>query len=52
MLIMSCVCHAFASVHCFLVVTCYEKADLLAFFEMFYCVLSLSHVVSWVSSGT
>ena len=27
---MSCVCHAFASVHCCFVVTCWEKADLLA----------------------
>ena len=27
---MSCVCHAFASVHCCLVVTCWEGADLLA----------------------
>ena len=30
MLFMSCVCHAFASVHCCLVVTCQERADLLA----------------------
>ena len=30
MLFMSCVCHAFASVHCCLVVTCWERADLLA----------------------
>ena len=29
-LFMSCVCHAFASVHCFLVVICWERADLLA----------------------
>ena len=27
---MSCVCHAFASVHCCLVVTCWEKTDFLA----------------------
>ena len=27
---MSCVCHAFVSVHCCLVVTCWERADLLA----------------------
>ena len=27
---MSCVCHAFASVHCCLVATCWEMADLLA----------------------
>ena len=26
----SCVSHAFASVHCCLVVTCWERADLLA----------------------
>ena len=30
MLFMSCVCHAFASVHCCLVVYCWEGADLLA----------------------
>ena len=30
MLFMSCVCHAFASVHCGLVVICLERADLLA----------------------
>ena len=29
MLFMSCVFHAFASVHCCLVVTCWESADLL-----------------------
>ena len=29
-LFMSCVCHAFASVHCCLVVTCLERADILA----------------------
>ena len=29
-LFMSCVCHAFMSVHCCLVVTCLERADLLA----------------------
>ena len=28
--IISCVCHAFASVHCYLVVTCWERADFLA----------------------
>ena len=27
---MSCVCHAFASVHCCLVVTCWERAELLS----------------------
>ena len=30
MLFMSCVCHAFVSVHCCLVVTSWERADLLA----------------------
>ena len=30
MLFMSCDCHAFASVHCCLVVTCWERDDLLA----------------------
>ena len=30
MLFMSCIFHAFASVHCCLVVTCWERADLLA----------------------
>ena len=36
---MACVCHAFASVHCCLVVTCWERSDLLALsFVMFNCV--------------
>ena len=30
MLLMSCVCHAFASVYCCFVVTCLERAELLA----------------------
>ena len=30
MLFISCVFHAFASVHCYLVVTCWERASLLA----------------------
>ena len=30
MLFLHCFCHAFASAHCCLVVTCWEKADLLA----------------------
>ena len=43
------VCHAFLSVHCSLVVTCWERTGLLAlFYAMFYCVLSLSNVVAWV----
>ena len=46
------VCRAFLSFHCSIVVTCCETADLLAcFYVKFYCVLSLSHVVSWVRCG-
>ena len=30
MLFLSCVCHAYASVHCCLVVTCWERADPMA----------------------
>ena len=30
MLFLYCVCHAFVSAHCCLVVTCWERADLLA----------------------
>ena len=46
------VCRIFLSVHCSLVVTCWERADLLDLLcVMFYCVLSLSHVVSWVRCG-
>ena len=38
---------------CSLVVTCWEKVDLLALFcVMFLCVLSLSHTVLWVRCGT
>ena len=36
MLFMSCIFHAFASVHCCHVVTCWERVDLL--FVMFKCV--------------
>ena len=33
-----CVCHVFLSVHCSLVVTCWERADLLTILcVMFYC---------------
>ena len=35
---MSCVSHAFASVHCSLVVTCWERADLLALVGDLYCI--------------
>ena len=34
---MSCVSHAFASVHCSFVVTCLERADLLALVGDVYC---------------
>ena len=34
---MSSVSHAFASVHCCLVVTCWERADLLALVDDVYC---------------
>ena len=37
MLFMSCVCHAFASVHCCLMVTWRERADLLALVCDVYC---------------
>ena len=43
MLFMSCVCHAFASVHCCLVVTCWERADLLAL----VCDVKLCHFPMW-----
>ena len=36
---MSCVFYAFASVHCSLVVTCWERADLLALVGNVYCFL-------------
>ena len=52
LLFMFCVCHAFLSVHCKLVVTCWERANLLALlYVCFRVFLSLSHVVSWVSCG-
>ena len=35
---MSCVSHDFASVHCCLVVTCWERADLLALAGDVYCI--------------
>ena len=37
MLFMSCVCHAFGSVHCCLMITCRERADLLAIVCDVYC---------------
>ena len=47
-----CVSHAFMSVHCCLVVTCCERADLLALVGDVYCIFVLPHVVSWVRCGT
>ena len=47
------VCHAGLSVHCSLVATCWERANLLALlYAMFSWVLLLSHVVSLVRCGT
>ena len=34
----SCVSHAFATIHCCLVVTCWERADLLALLGYVYCI--------------
>ena len=44
-LLMSCVCHAFASVHGYLVVICWERADLLALVCDVYC--DLCHFPLW-----
>ena len=42
-------CHAFLSVHCSLVVTCWERAIIFVLLCVIYCVfLSLSHVVSYL----
>ena len=38
MFFVSCVSHAFASVHCYLVVNCWERADLLPFVGDVYCI--------------
>ena len=48
MFCVSCASHAFASVHCCLVVTCWERADLLVFVGDVYCILLLTHVLTWV----
>ena len=46
------VCHAILSDTCSIVVTCWERADLLdLLYMMCSCVLSLSHKVSWVRCG-
>ena len=53
MLIMPCVCHAFESVHCCLVVTSTERADLLALVCDVCCdFFLLSHLVSLDRCGT
>ena len=45
-------CHVVLSVPCSLVVTCWKRADLFALlYVVFYCVLSLSHMVYWVGCG-
>ena len=44
-LFMYCVCHAYESVHCCLVVTCWERADLLALVCDFNCVFC--HFLMW-----
>ena len=44
---MFCVCHAVLSVHCSLVVTCWERANLLALLSvMLSCLFVISHVVA------
>ena len=48
----SCVSHAFASVHCCRVVTYWERADHLALVVMFIVFLLLSHVLFWVRCAT
>ena len=45
MLFMSCVCHAFTSVHCCIVVTCWERVDLLALVCDIY--LCFCHFLMW-----
>ena len=46
-------CNVFLSVHSGLVVTYWERANLLALLCVaFCCVLSVSRVVSWVGCGT
>ena len=54
LLLMFRVCHAILpSIYCSLVVTCLERADLLALlYVVIYCVLSLPDGVSWVKCGT
>ena len=47
-----CVSHAFASVHCRYVVTCWEMTGLLALVGDVDLFLLISHVVSYVRCGT
>ena len=48
--IIYCVCHAFLSVHCSPVVTCWKMANLFVLLHvMLSCVLSLSHVVWYLT---
>ena len=48
-----CLCYIVLSAPCSLVVTCWERADLLTLLcVVFSCVLSLSHMVSRVRCGT
>ena len=52
LLFMFCVYHVFMSVNCSLGVTCWERIGLCTLlYVMFSCVLSLSHIVSWVRCG-
>ena len=52
LLLMFHVCYAFLSVQCSLVVTCWERANLLALLcVVFCCDLSLSREMSWVGCG-
>ena len=44
--VLTCVPHAFASVHCSLVVICWERAESFALFLLFIVFVFLSHVVS------
>ena len=52
MLFTSCASHAFASVHCCLVVNCWEKVDLLALVGDVYCIFVTFPSVSLVRRGT
>ena len=47
LLFLSCVSHAFAPVHCCLVVTCWERADLLALVGDVYCIDIFVHIPMW-----